>query len=62
LASVVAAWGNAAAFYGWFALYFPKLFPTSIRAKVQGPAHNFGRVLLAIGVLQTATQTAYLAQ
>ena len=57
-----AAGGITAAFYGWFPLYLPELFPTSIRATSQGFAYNFGRVLSAIGSLQTATLTAYFAQ
>jgi MFS family permease len=61
LASVFVAGGMTAAFYGWFPLYFPELFPTSIRATGQGFAFNFGRVLSAIGSLQTATLTAYFA-
>jgi MFS family permease len=55
LASAFAAGGITAAFYGWFPLYLPELFPTSIRATSQGFAYNFGRVLSAIGTLQTAT-------
>jgi Sugar (and other) transporter len=61
LASVFVAGGVTAAFYGWFPLYLPELFPTSIRATAQGFAYNFGRVISAIGTLQTATLTAYFA-
>jgi MFS transporter, SHS family, sialic acid transporter len=61
LASVFVAGGATAAFYGWFPLYLPELFPTSIRATSQGFAHNFGRVLSAVGSLQTATLTAFFA-
>jgi MFS family permease len=61
LVAAFAAGGVTAAFYGWFPLYLPELFPTSIRATAQGFAYNFGRVLSAIGVLQTATLTAYFA-
>ena len=61
LASVFVAGGLTAAFYGWFPLYLPELFPTCIRATAQGFAYNFGRVLSAIGVLQTATLTAYFS-
>jgi MFS family permease len=61
LFSAFAAGGITAAFYGWFPLYFPELFPTSIRATSQGFAFNFGRVLSAIGSLQTATLTAYFS-
>jgi MFS family permease len=62
LACVFLAGGTTAAFYGWFPLYLPELFPTSIRATSQGFAYNFGRVLSAAGSLQTATLTAYFAQ
>lgn len=62
LVSVFVAGGVTAAFYGWFPLYFPELFPTSIRATAQGFAFNFGRVLSALGSLQTATLTAYFAK
>lgn len=61
LVSVFVAGGATAAFYGWFPLYLPELFPTSIRATCQGFAYNFGRVLSAIGSLQTAALTAYFA-
>ncbi|MCE2861775.1 MAG: hypothetical protein RIR76_3306 [Verrucomicrobiota bacterium] len=44
-----------AAFYGFFPLYFPELFPTSVRATGQGFAFNFGRIVAAVGGLQTAT-------
>jgi MFS family permease len=46
--------GVTAAFYGWFPLYLPELFPTSVRATSQGFSYNFGRVLAAVGTLQTA--------
>ena len=46
---------TTASFYGWFPLYMPELFPTSVRATAQGFAYNFGRVIAAIGGLQTAT-------
>lgn len=62
LVSVFVAGGLTAAFYGWFPLYLPELFPTRIRATAQGFAYNFGRVLSAIGVLQTATLTAFFAK
>jgi MFS family permease len=55
LACVFLAGGLTAAFYGLFPLYFPELFPTSVRATGQGFAYNFGRILAAIGGLQTAT-------
>lgn len=42
-----------AAFYGWLPLYLPELFRTGVRATCQGFGFNFGRILAAIGVLQT---------
>jgi SHS family sialic acid transporter-like MFS transporter len=54
LGAVCLAGGVTAAFYGWFPLYLPELFPTAIRATSQGFAYNFGRVVAAIGTLQTA--------
>ena len=47
--------GLTATFYGFFPLYFPELFPTAIRATGQGFSFNFGRIVAAIGGLQTAT-------
>jgi hypothetical protein len=61
LVSVFAAGGITAAFYGWFPLYLPELFPTSIRATSQGFSYNFGRVISAIGSLPIATLTAFYA-
>ncbi len=61
LVSVFIAGGTTAAFYGWFPLYMPELFPTSIRATSQGFAFNFGRVLSAMGTLQTATLIGYFS-
>jgi MFS family permease len=43
-----------AAFYGWLPLYLPELFPTRVRATGQGFGFNFGRILAAIGALQTS--------
>jgi len=60
--SAFVAGGVTAAFYGWFPLYLPELFPTSIRATSQGFAFNFGRVISAVGTLQTAALTGYFAQ
>ncbi|MSR32645.1 MAG: MFS transporter [Gemmataceae bacterium] len=45
--------GCSAAFYGWLPLYLPELFPTRVRATGQGFSFNFGRILAAIGALQT---------
>jgi MFS family permease len=42
-----------ASFYGWLPLYLPELFRTNVRATGQGFAFNFGRILAAVGALQT---------
>lgn len=42
-----------ASFYGWLPLYLPELFRTRVRATGQGFSFNFGRILAAIGTLQT---------
>ena len=55
LPAVFIAGGVTASFYGFFPLYLPELFPTAVRATGQGFAFNFGRVVAAIGGLQTAT-------
>jgi SHS family sialic acid transporter-like MFS transporter len=48
----VAGW-FVGAFYGWIPLYFPELFPTAVRAIGQGFGYNFGRILAAVGTVQT---------
>jgi SHS family sialic acid transporter-like MFS transporter len=55
LVAAFLAGGITASFYGFFPLYFPELFPTAVRATSQGFAFNFGRIVAAIGGLQTAT-------
>ena len=40
-------------FYGWLPLYLPELFPTRIRATAQGIAFNIGRLLAAVGTVET---------
>ena len=47
------AGGVSASFYGWLPLYLPELFRTGMRATGQGFSFNFGRILAAVGVLQT---------
>ncbi len=42
-----------ASFYGWLPLYLPELFATKVRATGQGFSFNFGRILAAVGSLQT---------
>ncbi len=53
LASTFVAGVCTASFYGWLPLYLPELFPTAVRATGQGFGYNFGRILAAIGTLQT---------
>ncbi len=53
LISVFVAGCCTASFYGWIPLYLPELFRTGVRATAQGFSYNFGRILAAIGVLQT---------
>ncbi len=48
-----------AAFYGWLPLYLPELFPTALRATGQGFAFNVGRVIAAVGTLQTGALLGY---
>jgi hypothetical protein len=60
LASVFVLGAMTASFYGFFPLYLPELFPTAVRATGQGFAFNFGRIIAAIGGLQTATLMAAL--
>lgn len=43
--------GLTAAFYGWFPLYLPELFPTRVRATGQGLSYNAGRILAAVGAI-----------
>lgn len=52
------AGGITASFYGFFPLYFPELFPTAVRATGQGFSFNFGRIVAAVGGLQTANLMA----
>jgi MFS family permease len=54
--------GLTASFYGFFPLYFPELFPTSVRATAQGFCFNFGRLIAAIGSLQLANLTKLFAR
>jgi MFS transporter, SHS family, sialic acid transporter len=55
LAAGFLAGACTAAFYGWLPLYLPELFRTRVRATGQGFGFNFGRILAAIGTLQTGT-------
>ncbi len=42
---------TTAAFYGWFPLYLPELFPTRSRATGQGVGYNSGRIFAAFGAI-----------
>ncbi len=53
LATAFLAGALTASFYGWLPLYLPELFRTSVRATGQGFSFNFGRILAAVGALQT---------
>jgi MFS family permease len=53
LATVFLAGGLSASFYGWLPLYLPELFRTGVRATGQGFSFNFGRIIAAVGALQT---------
>src|SRR5207249_707366 len=53
LAAAFLAGACTASFYGWLPLYLPELFRTRVRATGQGFGFNFGRILAAVGVLQT---------
>ena len=51
LIMVFGAGACTAAFYGWFPLYLPELFPTRVRATGQGLCYNAGRIIAAAGAL-----------
>ena len=51
--------GATAAFYGWFPLYLPELFPTRVRATGQGVSYNSGRILAAAGALTQGQLVSY---
>lgn len=53
LASAFVTGVFTASFYGLLPLYLPELFRTNVRATGQGFGFNFGRILAAVGVLQT---------
>lgn len=59
LLTVALAGATTASFYGWLPLYLPELFKTSARATGQGFAFNFGRIIAAVGALQTANLIAH---
>jgi MFS family permease len=55
MVNLVLLGGFASSFYGWLPLYLPELFPTRLRATAQGFSYNFGRIIAAVGALQTGT-------
>ena len=59
LAWSFAVGATCAGFYGWLPLTLPELFPTRLRATGQGFAFNFGRVIAAVGTLQTGALLAH---
>ncbi|MFN0130010.1 MAG: MFS transporter [Verrucomicrobiales bacterium] len=50
---------TTAAFYGWFPLYLPELFPTRVRATGQGLCFNAGRIVAAVGALTSGQLVKY---
>ncbi len=50
---------TTAAFYGWFPLYLPELFPTRVRATGQGLCFNAGRIVAAVGALTSGQLVSY---
>jgi SHS family sialic acid transporter-like MFS transporter len=59
LIAAFAAGALTASFYGWLPLYLPEIFRTRVRATGQGFSFNFGRILAAVGTLQTGVLSAY---
>ena len=59
LVTVFLVGGVTAAFYGWFPLYLPELFPTRVRATGQGVSYNAGRILAAVGALTQGQLVAH---
>ncbi|MFO1019929.1 MAG: MFS transporter [Planctomycetales bacterium] len=59
LVSVFVLGGCTASFYGWLPLYLPELFNTKVRATGQGFSFNFGRIIAAVGALQTGALMAF---
>lgn len=48
-----------AAFYGWFPLYLPELFPTRVRATGQGVCFNTGRIFASVASLLGGSLVGY---
>lgn len=62
LVSILLVGGLTASFYGWLPLYLPELFPTRVRATGQGFSYNFGRIIAAVGALQTGNLMGLFGQ
>ncbi|MFN0195542.1 MAG: MFS transporter [Planctomycetaceae bacterium] len=62
LVTVFIAGAATASFYGWLPLYLPELFRTNVRATGQGFSFNFGRIMAAIGALQTGNLMGLFAE
>lgn len=62
LISVFILGACTASFYGWLPLYLPELFNTKVRATGQGFSFNFGRIIAAVGALQTGALTSLFTE
>ncbi|MBI5802043.1 MAG: MFS transporter [Verrucomicrobia bacterium] len=49
----------ATLFFGWLPLCLPEMFPTRVRASGAGMSYNFGRFLVAVGVLLAGALTQF---
>ena len=62
LAVIFLAGMFTAAFYGWFPLYLPELFPTRVRATGQGVSYNAGRIFAAFGAIYAGVLVSYFSK
>jgi len=62
LSTIFLAGMFTAAFYGWFPLYLPELFPTRVRATGQGVSYNSGRIFAGFGAIFAGTLVTYFNQ
>ena len=62
LSTIFAVGMFTAAFYGWFPLDLPELFPTRVRATGQGVSYNSGRIFAAFGAIFAGQLVGYFAQ
>ena len=61
LATIFSVGMFTAAFYGWFPLYLPELFPTRVRATGQGVSYNSGRIFAAFGAIFAGQLVSFFA-